>query len=192
VDGSAGSDLELLKWINRGDVTAFETLYGRYRRLVFSLCRRLLPDIAEAEEITQEAFLRVWCQAARYDPARGSAATWLLTITRHLVIDHVRRRRGDAIPSSPDVDEVTALARDDPGDRAVTQVVGSLVRGAIRGLSFEQRQALWLTYFAGYTHREAADALALPLGTVKSRVRLALQHLRRLVARQASGANVSG
>jgi RNA polymerase sigma-70 factor, ECF subfamily len=192
VDGSAGSDLELLKWINRGDVTAFETLYGRYRRLVFSLCRRLLPDIAEAEEITQEAFLRVWCQAARYDPARGSAATWLLTITRHLVIDHVRRRRGDAIPSSPDVDEVTALARDDPGDRAVTQVVGSLVRGAIRGLSFEQRQALWLTYFAGYTHQEAADALALPLGTVKSRVRLALQHLRRLVARQASGANVSG
>ncbi len=189
MDRPQWSDVELLRWIGCGDVTAFETLYERYERLVFSLCLRLLHDLTETEEVTQEAFLRVWCQAARYDPTRGSAATWLLTITHHLVIDHVRRRRGDAIPSSPDVDEVTALALDDPGDRAVTEVVGSLVRGAIRGLSLEQRQALWLTYFAGYTHREAADALALPLGTVKSRVRLALQNLRRLVAQQASGAN---
>lgn len=188
---SDGSDVELLRWISWGDVTAFETLYERYGRLVFSLCLRLLHDLLDAEEVTQEAFLRVWCQATRYDSARGSAATWLLTITHRLVIDHVRRRRGDAIPSSPDVDDVAALCLDDPADRAVTQAVGSLVRGAIRELSLEQRQALWLTYFAGHTHREAADALALPLGTVKSRVRLALQNLRRLVAHQGSGANAS-
>jgi len=191
VDRPQWNDIELLRSIGGGNAIAFERLYERYGRLVFSLCLRLLRDLAEAEEVTQEAFLRVWCQAARYDPARGSAATWLLTITHHLVIDHVRRRRGDAIPSSPDVDAVTALAVDDPGDRAVTRVAGSSVRSALRGLSLEQRQALWLAYFAGYTHREIADALALPLGTVKSRVRLALQNIRRLVAHHASGANAS-
>ena len=191
MDRPEGSDVELLRWISCGDVTAFETLYERYGRLVFSLSLRLLHDLAEAEEVTQEAFLRVWCRATRYDSVRGSAATWLLTITHRLVIDHVRRRRGDAIPNSPAVDDAAALSLDDPEDRAVTQVVGSLVHGAIRELSLEQRQALWLTYFAGYTHREAADALAVPLGTVKSRVRLALQNLRRLVAHQGNGANAS-
>ena len=181
MDGPARSDGELLKWINYGDTSAFETLYGRYGRLVFSMCLRLLQDITEAEEVSQEAFLRVWCQAARYDPARGSAATWLLTITHHLVIDHVRRRRSDAVPSSPIVDAVTAAAPDDPGDRAVTMVLSSQIRRAIQGLAPEQRQAIWLTHFAGFTQREVADALALPLGTVKSRVRLGLQNLRRLV-----------
>jgi RNA polymerase sigma-70 factor, ECF subfamily len=181
VDGPEWSDGELLKWINSGDAAAFETLYGRYGRLVFSLCLRLLHDTTEAEEVSQEAFLRVWCQAARYDPARGSAATWLLTITHHLVIDHIRRRRGDAIPNSPDVDAATAVAPDDPGERAVTKVLSSQIRRAIQGLAPEQRQAIWLTHVAGFTQREVADTLALPLGTVKSRVRLGLQNLRRLV-----------
>jgi RNA polymerase sigma-70 factor, ECF subfamily len=181
------NDVELLKWISSGDVTAFEILYERYGRAMFSLCLRLLHEPTEAEEVTQEAFLRVWCQATRYDPARGSAATWLLTITHHLVIDHVRRRRNDAIPSSPHLDAATAVALDDPGDQAVTKVLGSQIRRAVRGLAPEQRQAIWLTHFAGFTQREVADALALPLGTVKSRVRLGLQNLRRAVGGPSRG-----
>lgn len=179
--GPQWSDIELLKWVSCGDVTAFETLYGRYGRMVLSLCLRLLHDLTEAEEVTQDAFLRVWCQAARYDPARGTAATWLFTITHRLVIDHVRRRRSDAIPSSPDVDAVTAVAPDDPGDRAVTRALWPQIRRAMRGLASEQRQAIWLTYFAGLTQRQVAETLALPLGTVKSRVRLGLRNLRRFV-----------
>jgi RNA polymerase sigma-70 factor (ECF subfamily) len=98
------------------------------------------------------------------------------------VIDHIRRRRGDAIPSSPDVDTMAAWCAEDPSEWAMTRVAASQIRWAMLRLAQEQRQALWLTYFAGYTHREAADVLAVPLGTVKSRVRLALHNLRRLIS----------
>jgi len=175
------TDIELLQWISRGDAAAFEALYERYRRAVLSFCLRLMRDLGDAEEVTQEAFLRIWSQAARFDSTRGSAATWLFAIAHHLVIDHVRRHRTDAIPSSPEVDVVVAASPDDPAERAVTEVYSSRIRRAVHELAPEQRKAIWLTYFAGLTHREAAGALVLPLGTVKSRVRLGLQHLRRSV-----------
>jgi len=150
--------------------------------MAYAFCLRLLRDPTEAEEVGQEAFLRVWRQAGRYDAGRGTPATWVRTITHHLVIDHVRRRRGDAIPSSPDVDTMAGGCAEDPSERAMARAAASQVRRAMLSLAREQRQALWLTYFAGYTHREAADVLAVPLGPVKSRVRLALHNLRRLVS----------
>jgi RNA polymerase sigma-70 factor (ECF subfamily) len=182
VNGAQQADVELLRQISAGDVRAFETLYGRYARMAYVVCLRLLRDPAEAEEVAQETFLRVWRQAARYDAGRGTPATWVRTITHHLVIDHIRRRRGDAIPSSPDVDTRAGGCAEDPSEWAVTRAAASQIRWAMLSLAQEQRQALWLTYFAGYTHREAADVLAVPLGTVKSRVRLALHNLRRLIS----------
>jgi RNA polymerase sigma-70 factor (ECF subfamily) len=182
VNGARRADVELLRQISAGDVRAFETLYGRYGRMAYALCLRLLRDPSEAEEVAQDAFLRVWRQAARFDAGRGTLATWVLTITHHLVIDHIRRRQGDAIPSSPAVDTMAGGCAEDPSEWAVTRTVASQIRWAMLSLAQEQRQALWLTYFAGYTHREAADVLAVPLGTVKSRVRLALHNLRRLIS----------
>jgi len=174
------SDVELLTRIGAGNVEAFEALYGRYGRLAFALGFRLLRDPSEAEEVAQDAFLRVWRRAVRFDPARGTPVTWLLTITHRLAVDRLRRRRWRAVPDSPEVEAAVATAGDDPGDRAVDRVIGSQVRRALLNLAPEQRRALWLTYVAGYTQREAADVLAVPLGTVKGRVRLGLEHLRRV------------
>lgn len=170
---------------------AFEALYGRYERLAFSWSLRLLGDRTEAEEITQDVFLRVWRRAARFDAARGTPVSWLLTITHRLVIDQVRRRRSRTIPCTPEVEMTVATALEDTGDRAVTGALATHVRRAIRSLAPEQRRALWLTYFAGYSQREVADALAIPLGTVKSRVRLGLEGLRRLMGAASKGATAS-
>ncbi len=178
------SDVELLTHTATGDVAAFEALYVRFGRLVFSLCIRVLGDWMAAEEVAQDAFLRVWHRAVRYDPARGTPVTWLLTIANRLAIDRIRRR-GEPIPNTPEVETAVAAALGDPEEQAVISVVGAQVRSAIRGLAPEQRQMLWLTYFCGYTHREVAAAMAVPLGTVKSRVRLGLQNLRRLIREEA-------
>lgn len=174
------SDVELVTRTATGDVAAFEALYERFGRLVFLLCVRVLGDWMAAEEAAQDAFMRVWRHATRYDAARGAPVTWLLTIANRLAIDRARRR-AEAVPSTPAVEAAVAAARGDPGEQAVISVVGSQVRRALRDLVPEQRQALWLTYFAGYTHREAAVAMAVPVGTVKSRVRLGLHNLRRRI-----------
>ncbi len=177
----AQRDAELLKQVGAGNPDAFDALHLRYGRLAYSVSLRVLNDPTEAEEVAQEALLRVWRQADRYDAGRGTPAAWVLTIARHAAIDHLRRRRGDAVPSSPVVDAFVGTVDDDPGDRAVNRVARSEVCAALRLLPPDQRSAIWLTYFAGYTHREAAQALSIPLGTVKSRIRLGLRGLRRLV-----------
>jgi RNA polymerase sigma-70 factor (ECF subfamily) len=186
VAATHGDDVELLTLIGAGDTSAFEELYRRYGRLAFSLCLRLLGDRSEAEEVAQDAFVRVWRHAGRYDATRGTPVTWLLTITHHLAIDHVRRRRSDAIPNTPGVEAAIAATPQDHGERAEARVFEAEVVRAIRNLPFEQRQALWLTYFADYTQREIADSLAIPIGTVKSRVRLGLRSLRQLILGSAS------
>lgn len=175
------TDGELLTRIAAGEVAAFEVLYDRYARLVFSLCLRLLGDRTAAEEVAQDAFLRIWRHAGDFDPLRGTARSWLLTITHRLAIDHRRQRRGYAVPGSPEVEAAAAVVTDDPGERAVAGALGQQVNRALQGLAPEQRQVLCLVYFGGFTQSEVAQLLAVPLGTVKSRVRLALVNLRRLV-----------
>jgi RNA polymerase sigma-70 factor, ECF subfamily len=186
VAATRGDDVELLTLIGAGDTSAFEELYRRYGRLAFSLCLRLLGDRSEAEEVAQDAFMRVWRRAGRYDAARGTPVTWLLTITHHLAIDHARRRRSDAIPNTPGVEAAIAATPQDHEERVEARIFEAEVVRAIRNLPLEQRQALWLTYFADYTQREIADSLAIPIGTVKSRVRLGLRGLRRLIMGSAS------
>lgn len=166
-----------------GDATGLAALYDRYARPIYSLALRILRDASEAEDIVQEVFLQAWRQASRYDPSRGAVAAWLLTQARSRAIDRLRARRvrpatADAALSSTDVV--------DPGPTLDWQVLSAeqvhLVRAAIDELPVLQRVAIELAYFEGCSQSEIAERLEQPLGTVKTRIRLALAKLRETLS----------
>lgn len=181
-------DAELVTLTGRGDVRALETLYDRYARAVFAFGLRIVGDPLEAEEILQEAFLRVWQQANRFQHARGSFASWLLSITHNLAIDALRRRqrrpqRADAV----DFAEVLRTEIDTAVDLEEAAVVAELrqqVQTAMAKLPARQREVLELAYFQGLTQREIAELLDEPLGTIKTRMRLGLQKLQESLREQ--------
>lgn len=172
------SDEELVRRAARIDSAAFAELYDRHSVAAFSLARRVL-GAAHAEDAVQEAFLSVWRGIKRYDPARGSVRTWLLSIVRLRSIDelrkldvHERRRREEE-----GLEEGFA-APDSPEGQALRGEQSTAVRAALATLSEAQRQVVELAYFNGWTQAEIAERLDLPLGTVKGRSRLALDKLR--------------
>jgi RNA polymerase sigma-70 factor (ECF subfamily) len=161
----------------RADNLAFlEQLYEAYHRQALGLAYRLLRDRGEAEEVVQEAFLAVWRTAGRYDATRGSTRTWLLAIVRNRSISLLRARRGQR-PATL-ADDLLPADGADLLDQVVPHLDAEIVRKALGSLPVEQRQAIELAYFDGLTHSEIATLLSLPLGTVKGRIRLALNHLR--------------
>jgi RNA polymerase sigma-70 factor (ECF subfamily) len=169
---------DLLRRSARGDHTAFSALYDATAARVYGLVLRVVRDPAQAEEVTQECFLDFWRQAGRFDPARGSAVSWLLTIAHRKGVDRVRsaeastRRDTTYHRSSGDVDhDVTAEA-------ATDALEAKRVRSAMTTLTPVQREALELAYFGGYTHTEVATMLDLPVGTAKTRIRDGLIRLR--------------
>ncbi|MDQ4078496.1 MAG: sigma-70 family RNA polymerase sigma factor [Chloroflexota bacterium] len=166
------SDVGLVARVAAGDEEALFELHRQYVNLVFSMALRVLSSPAEAEEITQEVFLTIWRRAESYDPARGSVATWLLTISRRRAIDRLRRRN-----RRPPVTEFLERVGEEAAAPAPPLHVD--LREALLSLPARQRAIIELIYFGGYTYREVAEALELPLGTVKSRVRLAMEKLRR-------------
>jgi RNA polymerase sigma-70 factor (ECF subfamily) len=184
VDGSTLDDEVLIGWIAQGRAEALSELYGRYGRLVFSLALSSVGDQATAEEITQDVFLRVWQRAGQYRADRGKVSTWLSGMTRHRAIDQLRRRSSrperhsmawaetsaEAEPFTSDVEEIVALT-----------IERKRVRAAVAQLPENQRQVLALAYFQGLSQSQIAEVLDLPLGTVKTRVRLAMQKLRRIL-----------
>lgn len=173
------SDEERLALVAQGDRRAMEQLYEQYERLVYSFALRIICDPHLAEEVVQDVFVRVWKQAARFDPARGRFSSWLINMTRNLTIDRVRasRSRGMIPLVRPDESEIALHdeAAPDPADAAVNALH---VREAISLLSAEQREALDLAYWHGLTHAEIARRTRTPLGTVKSRLHHALIKLR--------------
>jgi RNA polymerase sigma-70 factor (ECF subfamily) len=186
-------DEELLELMTQGDEHAFGVLYDRYSTMTYSLAMRLLRDRGAAEDLVQEAFLAAWRTAGAYSTARGSACTWLLAIVHHRAVDRLRAqaascRRDDAL-------RLAALTDwegfDLTSEEAVARLQSGVVRRAMDDLPHNQRQVLRLAYFGGFTHPEIAEILRLPLGTVKGRLRLALEHLRGSLAgvdREASPA----
>ena len=174
------ADEDLLVQVARGDERSFEVLYDRHGKVAWSLAFRLLGDREAAEDLVQEAFLAVWKGAAGYSQAKGSVRTWVLSILHHRAVDRLRkgaasRRRQEALeqaamiePAAPDAAEV-ALAR----------VEASEVQSALADVPGDQLEVLRLAYYGGYTHHEIAGMLSLPLGTVKSRMRLGLERVRR-------------
>lgn len=174
------ADEDLLTLVERADPQAFEVIYDRHSRVAYSLAFRLLGDRQAAEDLVQDAFLAVWRGSASYAPARGSVRNWLLSILHNRGVDRLRTmaamaRRQEAL------EQVTL--REPAGPDAATEAVGRAMAGSVRSeldeLPEEQLQVLKLAYYGGFTHQEIASMLELPLGTVKSRMRLGLERLRK-------------
>ncbi len=177
-------DSELIERITRRDTSALSELYDRYSRLVYSIALRVLGDAETAEEITQDVFVLVWQKASSYDLNQGKLMTWIASIARNRSIDQIRRRRArpegysiaweDCCEDDPDHQPEVEIGMMDHHQRSV------LVR-SVNALPAEQRQALSLAFFYGMTQQEIAERLNQPLGTVKTRIRLALQKLRTVI-----------
>jgi len=184
LDYSTLDDEILLQLIVRANSEALGELYDRYSRLVFSLAINSVGDPATAEEITQDVFLRVWQRARQYRADRGKVSTWLTGITRHRAIDRLRRRGSRPEQHSvawADISPGAEPSVDGP-ERSVTLTLErARVRSAMARLPEEQKQVLALAYFQGLTQSQMAQVLDLPLGTVKTRIRLGMQKLRELL-----------
>ena len=178
-------DDALLERLANGDEHALGALYDRWSPLVFSLCVHILGDDDEAEEAVEETFWQAWRQAARYDTSRGAVSTWLTTIARSRALDRLRasrRRKEDAMTDLSEAKrmavEATARGEDDPARGAEVAERRVLVRQALRALPAEQSEVLELAYFRGLSQTEIAERTGQPLGTIKTRVRLAMEKLR--------------
>lgn len=175
------ADRELVRRMAAGDESALGTLYDRYSPLLHSVARRIVGDPDDAEEVLEESFWQAWRQAGRYEESRGGLSTWLVMIVRSRALDRVRARRRFREERWDELPEPAAdTAGDDlsPLDSAQLDEVRRMVGRAVATLPPEQRQTVELAYFRGLSQSEIAEATGQPLGTVKTRARLALQKLR--------------
>ena len=169
---------ELLRLSSRGDEAAFADLYDATSRRVFGMALRVVRDPAQAEEVTQEAFLEIWRTSARFDQARGSALAWMLTIVHRKSVDRVRSAEAATRRDTTYHQGASTVEHDTTAEAAEASLEARRVRGALRTLTAVQREALELAYFGGYTHTEVAKMLDLPVGTAKTRIRDGLIRLR--------------
>jgi len=177
----------LIERITSGDAEALGALYDRYGRVAFGLLFRMIGSPEAAEEVTQDAFHAVWRQARTYRADRGSVRTWFLAICRNAGIDW-RRTRGKRLERETVIDTAFDLPADLRVDeRVLSRLRAERVRDAIATLPPEQRDVLALAFWGGYSQREIADRTGTPLGTVKSRVRLAMAKLRERLAEEDEG-----
>ena len=174
------ADEEVMELVQRGDPRAFELLYDRHGGAAYSLAYRIAGRQGVAEDIVQEALISIWRSRLRYDQTRGSVRNWILGIVHNRAIDGLRRSAvHDRRRESLEVVE----ERHDSGDRTDVEVArreeARGVRGALETLPAEQRRALELAYFGGYTQSQIAELIDEPVGTVKGRMRLGLDKMRR-------------
>jgi RNA polymerase sigma-70 factor, ECF subfamily len=177
-------DETLIRLIARAQPEALSELYDRYSRMVFGMAVHIINDDAQAEEITQEVFLRAWEHAASYRADLGKVGSWLAGITRNRAIDLLRHRLTTSDGHSFSMDALPFF--DLPGSQDIEKDAEESaqrlrVRQALAQLPKEQREALAMAYFNGYTQEEVAQALHEPLGTIKTRIRLGMQKLRQLL-----------
>ncbi|AFH60039.1 RNA polymerase sigma factor [Paenibacillus caseinilyticus] len=175
------SDQELIERITARDEEALTMLYDRYEKAVYAFAYRMVQDPMMAEEVVQELFLRIWNAAARYDSGQGKLTTWMFTLTRNITIDALRkkRRRSPQQPAEPEALAFVADERADTEGEVESRWVGEEIQAALQVLNQDQKQVLEWIYYQGYTQQEVSERYAIPLGTVKSRVRLALKQLQQ-------------
>jgi RNA polymerase sigma-70 factor, ECF subfamily len=193
-DAARDEDTLLVDQIARGDARALERVYDRHSRGVYSLALRLLGDTAAAEDVVQETFLKLWRQPGAYQPSRGRLLPWLLGVAHHLAVDMLRRRQleqrhrasaasggtnGNGLADVLDNLGVTSN-EEDPQHRAGSFDQIAAISRALAELPVEQRMPLELAYYRGMTQFEVATLLGVPLGTIKTRMRLGLHQLRNM------------
>lgn len=169
---------ELLRLSGRGDEAAFARLYDAIAARAFGLAVRVVRDPAQAEEVTQEAFMEIWRTASRYDRERGSAVSWILTLVHRRAVDRVRSAEASTRRDTAYHQSNVAVEHDSTAEAAHASMEARRVRQALGSLTEVQREALELAYFKGYTHTEVASMLDLPVGTAKTRIRDGLIRLR--------------
>jgi RNA polymerase sigma-70 factor (ECF subfamily) len=176
---SSLADEDLMTLVQRGDAKAFEAIYDRHGSAAFSLAYRIAGSRAAAEDIVQEAFLSVWRSSVRYKPERGNLRSWLLSVVHNRAIDALRRsvvhtkhqveaEGFEERKAAPEYTDVEAFRRQE----------AQTVRSAMERLPSDQLRVVELAYFGGFTHSQIAEMLGEPLGTVKGRMRLALDKMR--------------
>ena len=173
------SDEALVALVEREEEEALAELYDRFGRTAYSLALRMLRDHALAEDAVQEAFLTVWRTAGRFMPDRSKASTWIMTLVHHRAVDLVRReerRRAESLDTVPEEGEETTE------DVVWLRLERERVQAALRTLPDQQREAIELAYYGGFTQAELADRLGEPLGTIKSRMFTGLTRLRDVLA----------
>jgi RNA polymerase sigma-70 factor (ECF subfamily) len=178
----AFTETQLLQQVAQQDQQALMVLYQQYGNLVYSLCLRVLRQPLLAEEVTQDVFLKLWRQPQRWNPALGNFSSWLLTIARNAAIDRLRREGRQAPPAweeSGESDNSGMLTSEFAAEQENWANGQALARILLK-LPPEQRQLIELAFYEGYTHSELAELLQLPLGTVKTRLRMGMQKLRVL------------
>ncbi|WP_088006961.1 RNA polymerase sigma factor [Indiicoccus explosivorum] len=171
------SDTQLYSQIQARDRAALEQLYDRYERILFSFLVKMTADRELAEEALQEVFIKLWKGTGVFDEGKGTFSSWLFTMTRNTALDLLRKRKQAAVP----LEEAGELVN---GDASVIEEVEwqekrKQIEAAVLKLSAEQREMIQLFYFKGYTHETIAEMSGVPLGTVKSRIRLALGKLKK-------------
>lgn len=171
-------DEELIQHIADGDHKAFLQVYDRFADQVYGLAMKMLGRKMKAEDVTQEAFIKLWEKAHTYDPQRGSLSTWLLTITRYTALDRIRREERSPDRGGHDFDPEETFpfaAYSEAGDLAARK---DSLRFAVKDLPPEQARVIELAYFQGLSHSQIAEYEDIPLGTVKTRIRLGMDKLR--------------
>ena len=172
------TDADLARALASGEAPALEELYNRYGTLAYSVAMRVLGDAGRAEDAVQDAFLGLWRNAARFDSSRGSLRTWLLTVVRNRAIDQLRGRGAHERTERELDPELTAGGPgSDPWEEVAVALEREAVRQALETLPGDQRRVVEMAYFGGYTQREIAEVVHVPVSTVKGRMRLALEKL---------------
>jgi RNA polymerase sigma-70 factor (ECF subfamily) len=168
----------LLVLVARGEQQAFEALYEQLAGAVLGLVRRVVRDPAQSEEVTQEVLVEVWRTASRFDPARGSARSWVLAMAHRRAVDRVRSAQSASDRDHRAGRDAQQRAYDDVAEQVEIRLEHEQVRRGMATLTELQREAVTLAYYGGCTYREVAELLDVPLGTVKTRLRDGLIRLR--------------
>ena len=172
------TDVQLDEQLAAGDVRALEVLYDRYGALAYSVAVRVLGDPGKAEDVVQDVFLKVWTNASRFDASRGSLRTWLLSAVRNRSIDYLRGRGAQERSEKEIPEHVAATGTGaDPWREVSLAMEREAGRAAVASLPSDQKQAVELAYFGGYSHPEIAEMIRVPLSTVKGRMRLGMEKL---------------
>lgn len=174
-------DLQLIKLIALKDAPALEQLYDRYEKAIYCFAHRIVNDVMMAEEVVQELFMRIWNFAERYESTQGKLSTWMFTLTRNIAIDILRKKQNRLQKQLTEQQQLNAIP---DLSRAIEEEVennwiGDEVRQAMKSLNEDQQMVVEWIYYQGLTQQEVAERYAIPLGTVKSRVRLAMKQLKQ-------------